>query len=328
MVKQRLVCLSLFVLCLLSACISPDLENSSIQKVVVYTDHVGNQDSLIYNHFYKNEKIKVYVRLYSSEEIIRIIQDEKYDSYADLIVLHGANQLANANKRKLFRPFSNENIKSRISNNYISTNKNWVALSKTPIVIAYDKRVLKADTLSNYSDLLFPNWKGKIALPNIQHTTLTSLESSLSQMEAKILHNFKSKLIEQSNLPKTGGDLAQIKRIQNNQAQLAIIELASMEKRKLEKDSLANQLKNQVGIIFPSQMKKGSLYNVTGAGIYRYARNPQNAQKLLEYLTSKGAQYFFASGRFEFPVNEAVKVDYRLEQYGKFRARFYAPKIH
>ena len=326
MVKPVIAFLSFLTLLFLSGCISPDLETSSIKKVIVYTDHVGSEDSLIFNHFYKKEKIKVYVRLFSSEESLEIIQNEKFDSYADLIILHGSNQLSKAANLKLFRSFSDEKLKTNISSNYISNQKNWIALSKTPLVVAYDKRILKEDTISNYSDLLFPNWKNKIALQSLDNSTLVVLENSLSQMEAKILHDFKSKLIKQSILTKTGNDLMQIKRIQTNQAQVAIVELASMEKRKLEKDSLATKLKNQVGVIFPSQTKKGSFYNVTGGGIYRYARNPENAQKLLEYLTKKGPQYFFASGRFEFPVNESAKTDYRLEQYGKFRARFYAPK--
>lgn len=326
MVNPKFAFLSFFIILFLSGCISPDLENNTTKKVVIYTDHVGTQDSLIYSNFFKNKKIKVYVRLHSSEEILDILLKEKYDSYADLIILHGANQLSRAANLNLFRSFSNEEIKSNITKNYSSTHRKWISLSKSPLVIAYDKRILKSDTLSNYSDLLFPIWKNKIALQAQGNSSLVVLESSLAQMEAKILHDFKSKLVQQSNLKREGDDLTQIKRIQNGQAQLAVIELSSMEKRRLEKDTLAKQLKNQVGVIFPSQTKKGSFYNVTGAGIYRYARNPQNAQKLLEYLTMKGPQYFFASGRLEFPVNEAVKIDGRLEEYGKFRARFYAPK--
>lgn len=305
---------------------SPDLEINSQKKVVVYTDYIGSQDSLIFANFYKKEKIKVYVKQYSTEEILKIIEEEKYDSYADLIILHGANQLANAANANLFRSFSDVEIKINISKNYMSSHNKWVALSKTPLVIAYDKRIIKADTISNYSDLLFPSWKDKVALQEKGNSTLVVLESSLSQMEAKILHDFKSKLVQQSKLIRDGNDLTQIKRIQYKQAQVAVVELSSIEKRRLETDSLAKQLKNQIGVIFPSQAKKGSFYNITGAGIYRYARNPQNAQKLLEYLTMKGPQYFFASGRLEFPVNGSVKIDGRLNEYGKFRARFYAPK--
>lgn len=328
MLNPRVAILSLFITLFLSACISPDLENSTEKKVIIYTDHVGTQDSLIYQNFYKNQKIKVYVKYFSSEEILKIIQDEKYDSYADLIILHGADRMAQAEKLDLFRPYSETEINKNISQNYVSPYRKWISLSRTPMVIAFDKRVLKADTISNYSDLLFPNWKDKIALQAENNTTLIVLENSLSQMEAQILHDFRSKLNQQSILKREGDDLKQIKRLQSQQAQVAVIELSAMEKRLLEKDTLAKQLKNQVGIIFPSQTKKGSFYNITGAGIYRYARNPQNAQKLLEYLTNKGPQYFFASGRMEFPVNESVKINARLAEYGKFRARFYAPKIH
>lgn len=328
MVKPKVAFLSLFILFFLSACISPDLEVSSEKKVVIYTDHIGSQDSLLYKDFQKSEKIKVYVKYYSSEKILKIIQDEKYDSHADLIILHGANQLTQAERLNLFRTYSTTEINKNIPKNYVSPYKKWISLSKTPMVIAFDKRLLNVDTISNYSDLLFPNWKGKVALQEVNHSTLSVLESSLSHLKDEILHDFNAKLSAQSKLSRSGNDLTQLKRIQTGQAEVAIIELASMEKRVQEKDTLSKQLKNQVGVIFPSQTKKGSFYNITGAGIYRYARNPESAQKLLNYLTSKGPQYFFASGRMEFPVNESVKINARLEEYGKFRARFYAPKIH
>ncbi len=117
MVKPKVAFLSLFILFFLSACISPDLEVSSEKKVVIYTDHIGSQDSLLYKDFQKSEKIKVYVKYYSSEKILKIIQDEKYDSHADLIILHGANQLTQAERLNLFRTYSTTEINKNIPKN-------------------------------------------------------------------------------------------------------------------------------------------------------------------------------------------------------------------
>jgi iron(III) transport system substrate-binding protein len=94
-----------------------------------------------------------------------------------------------------------------------------------------------------------------------------------------------------------------------------------------QKDTLNKRLYRNIEVIFPSQTQKGTFYNVTGAGIYKYARNPENAKKLLQYLTSKKAQYAFASGRFEFPILSDVKADPRLAQFGNFRGRFIANRL-
>jgi iron(III) transport system substrate-binding protein len=110
------------------------------------------------------------------------------------------------------------------------------------------------------------------------------------------------------------------------QAQLEIVELSSILKanalKTSKKDSLNQPFSKSIGVIFPNQTKKGCFYNITGAGIYRYARNPIQARKLVEFLASKRAQYQFAAGRFEYPVVKNINPHYLLDPFGKYRARF------
>ena len=129
--------------------------------------------------------------------------------------------------------------------------------------------------------------------------------------------------MSQTNLPKKGNDLDQIIRIKNNQAQLAIIQLSSLAKMLDKKNKNYLLSYNNVCPIFPNQRKKGTYYKISGAGIYRYAKNPQNAKKMLEFLASKRAQYLFASGRYEIPVVKGVDICYQVKNFGKYRARFY-----
>ena len=137
---------------------------------------------------------------------------------------------------------------------------------------------------------------------------------------------FMPQLYAQAALPASGDDLLQIKRINSWQAQMGFIELSSLVKANQRKDSLNRAVYKNVGVIFPSQTQKGCFYNITGAGIYRYARNADHARRLLEFMISKRAQYDFASGRAEFPVLDGIDSDPRLEKYGRFRARFVANK--
>lgn len=319
--------LSFLLLMLLSGCIAQDAKVSRNQSVVVYTDHTGIKDSLIYQRFEKQNKITVYFKVLPTDSILDIIQSEKFNSYADLIILHGADQLKKATELRLFTPITSAYINSIPDKNYTASNKHWFALSKTPIVIAYDKRVLKADTISNYDELLQERWKGKIALQRPDYTTLKVLERSMARMSSKTLNLFMPKLYLQTVLAKEGDDLQQLKRIKDGKAQLALIELAVLEQANNQfKDSTKHSIYNNITVVFPDQSKKGCFYNITGAGIYRYARNPKNAELLLEFLASPKGQYDFAAGRFEFPVNETIKSDYQLDKYGKFRARFVANK--
>jgi iron(III) transport system substrate-binding protein len=307
---------------LLVSCMAQDAQPAKKQSVTVYTDHLGENDSLLFEKFKKEEKITVYYKVLPADSILAIIQGEKYNSHADLILLHGADQLQQAGKMKLFSTITSEKLLAETDKNYISPQKNWIALSKSPIVLIYDQRILKPDTISFYNEVLQPKWKGKIALQDPSSSTLNVLGNSISQLNVKH-KRYLSQLNAQTSLPRSGNDLTQIKRINLGQAQLAFVELSSLVESNERRDTLDRRLYKNIKVIFPGQTQKGSFYNVTGAGIYKYARNAGNAEKLLQFLGSKRAQYAFASGRAEFPVLE-VKTDFRLEEYGKFRARFIA----
>jgi iron(III) transport system substrate-binding protein len=312
---------------LLQSCLVKDAKPDKRQTVTVYTDFLTENDKEIFKKFKKTEKIKVYYKILPADSILEIIKLEKYNSYADLILLHGADKLLNGGKMNLFRPINPTEINPSIDVNYFSKNNFWCAISKSPIVMIYNKNLLNGDTIKFYNEINQPKWKGKIALQNNANSTIKVLGISMTNLKSKKHKNFLFKLYKQAQGNPKGNDLTQIKKINAVEAQLAFIELSSLVEAQQLKDTVNKILFRNVEIIFPSQTQKGTFYNVTGAGIYKYARNPENAKKLLQYLTSKKAQYAFASGRFEFPILSDVKADPRLAQFGNFRGRFIANRL-
>lgn len=305
---------------LLGSCMVQDAQPAAKQSVTVYTDRLGDNDSLLFKKFEKEDKITVYYKVLPADSILEIIAGEKYNSFADLILLHGADRLQEASKRKMFSVIGSEALLTITDKNYMSPRKHWIALSKSPIVLIYDQRILKPDTVSYYNEVLQPAWKGKIALQDASSSTLKVLGISMSKLNPKHA-SYLRQLNGQSTLPRTGGDLTQIRRVYTGQAQLAFTELSSLVEVGQRKDTLNKPLYANIGVIFPGQKQKGAFYNVTGAGIYRYARNYANAEKLLAFLAGKRGQYGFASGRAEYPVMD-LQADHRLGKYGSFRARF------
>jgi len=316
------------VMLLLAACMAGDAEPSGEKSVTVYLDYMTASDSLLFEKFTKEEKIKVYFKVLKPDSILHVIKEEHFDSWADLILVHGADKLNKGINMKLFAPIVSEKMESTIGKNYYAAKKYWCALSKSPIVLAYDRRILRKDTISFYNEVLQPKWKGKIALQAPQHSTLRVLDKSIRFLKGDRKDDFMSLLYGQAALPAEGNDLTQIRRIQEGKAQLAFIELSSLLKANERKDTLNKPLYNQVGVIFPGQLQKGCFYNVTGAGIYRYARNKKNARLLLEFLISKRAQYHFAEGRHDFPVLEGIDPETLLKPYSQFRGRFLLNKIY
>ncbi len=314
-------------LILCQSCLVKNAKPDKIQTVTVYTDFLSENDKIIFKQFKKSEKIKVYYKVLPSDSILEIIRLEKYNSFADLILLHGADRLLEGGKMNLFRQIDPAEINPLMDENYFSKNNLWCAISKSPIVMIYNKNLLSGDTIKFYIETNLPKWNGKIALQNSKNTTIKVLGISMLNLKSRKHKNFISNLNKQAQGNPKGDDLTQIKKISAVQSHLAFIELSSLVSANQKKDTLSKKLYRNISVIFPSQTQKGTFYNVTGAGIYKYARNPENAKKLLQYLTSKKAQYAFSSGRFEFPVLTDVKADPRLQEFGSFRGRFVANRL-
>jgi iron(III) transport system substrate-binding protein len=60
--------------------------------------------------------------------------------------------------------------------------------------------------------------------------------------------------------------------------------------------------------------------NISGAGVTRHAKHPEEAQKLLEWLSSSTAQGLFAGLNLEFPANPAVPADAKVAAWGSYKA--------
>lgn len=315
-------CLFLF-----QSCLVKDAKPAKFQTVTVYTDFLSENDIEIFKQFKKSEKIKVYYKVIAADSILEFIRSEKYNSFADLILLHGADRLLEGGKMNLFRQINPSEINPSIDANYFSKNNFWCSISKSPIVMIYNKNLLNGDTIKFYNQINQPTWKGKVALQEKKNSTIKVLGISMLNLRSKKHKNFLVQLKKQAQGISKGDDFTQIKKINAVEAQLAFIELGSLVNANQKKDTLQKKMYRNISVIFPSQTQKGTFFNVTGAGIYKYARNPDNAKKLLQFLTSKKAQYAFASGRFEFPVLTDVKPDPRLQDFGNFRGRFVANKL-
>ena len=72
-------------------------------------------------------------------------------------------------------------------------------------------------------------------------------------------------------------------------------------------------------IFFPAQETTGTHMNISGAGVTKFAKNKENAVKLIEFLSSPEAQSTFAEGNHEYPVNPNVKPSATVASWGTFK---------
>jgi iron(III) transport system substrate-binding protein len=75
-----------------------------------------------------------------------------------------------------------------------------------------------------------------------------------------------------------------------------------------------------VAIAWPNQQSSGVHVNISGAGVTRHAKNPKQAQRLLEWLASAKGQNAFADDNLEYPANPSVKPAATVSAWGTFKA--------
>jgi ABC-type Fe3+ transport system substrate-binding protein len=88
--------------------------------------------------------------------------------------------------------------------------------------------------------------------------------------------------------------------------------LNSEDKKDVE---IAKSLK----IFFPAQNTTGTHINISGGGVTKYAKNKENAIKLLEFLSSVEAQEIFAEANHEYPANPKAKISTTVSSWGTFK---------
>ena len=73
-------------------------------------------------------------------------------------------------------------------------------------------------------------------------------------------------------------------------------------------------------LFWPNQADRGVHVNLAGAGVTKYAPHAEQAQQLLEWMTSAEAQGVFAGVNQEYPANPQVKPSAEVAAWGEFKA--------
>lgn len=303
----------------LAACHARDAKLSKYQEVTVLIEQTGENDSLLLKKFEREEKIHVNILQVPKGELIPYLKQKRYQSSVDVILFDSYQTIVEARSAGLLAKVESPKLEEQVDPVYRSRKMKWIALSKTPIVFIYNKHFLKKDTIQNYSQLISPIWQNRLAFQEKSDKTLRVFDEVIKLLLKDKAYSYLSKCYEQTAIAKEGDDFRQIKRIQNSDARLAMVQLSSLAKFYAKNE----QYKKVVLPIFPNQRKKGAYISITGAAVYRYTGDYENAKKMLEFLSSKRAQYQYAAGRYEIPILKGVPTCYEVEQFGKFRARFY-----
>ena len=84
-----------------------------------------------------------------------------------------------------------------------------------------------------------------------------------------------------------------------------------------EKGEAQQSAAKKVGLYFPNQNGRGTHVNISGAGIIKYTKNKENAERFIEFLLSERAQTHIVNNTYEYPILENIKPNENILIFGE-----------
>ncbi|MEK3881993.1 ABC transporter substrate-binding protein [Paenibacillus sp. PL2-23] len=257
-------------------------ESSGSNKLVIYTPNSEAMLNALIPSFEKQTGITVELVSAGSGELIKRIQSEKANPYAD--VLFGGAYALYRDNADLFEEYISPNDKDLMEGHQ---NK-WGVM--TPVVS--DGSVLLVNTnlagdleINGYEDLLNPALKGKIAMADPANSS--SAFAQLTNMLKAIGGDYTSdagwdyvaKLLENIDGKIAGSSSKAHKSVADGEYVVALT----------YEDPAVSYVKDgaPVKVVFP---KEGAVFLDAGAGLVKGSANQENAKKFIDYLISKEGQ--------------------------------------
>ena len=270
----------------------------------------------LFNAFTAQTGIEVKT-IFAKKGLIERVKAEGKRSPADVILTVDIGRLHAA--RDVAQPVKSAVLHQHIPAHARGKDDKWFGLTWRARV-AYVSRARVSDTQLRFADLATPKWRGRICLRSGQHPYNVALFAALLHHmgEARFsdwLAGLKANLVAKPS----GNDRAQVRKIYAGVCDVAIGNTYYMGKMQTNQKKPEQQdWAKSVRMIFPDMPGGGAHMNVSGMVMAKHAPNPDNAQKLMEFLVSEEAQKIYAEVNFEYPIRDDIAASQLVQSWGSF----------
>ena len=290
--------------------------SASAQEVNIYSSRQPELIDPILEAFTAETGIAANV-VFLKKGMLERLRAEGRRSPADVILTTDIANLDAMVQADLTQPIQSDIINQNIPASYRDAGNQWFGLtSRARIIYASKDRVADGE-ITSYEQLADPEWAGRICVRSGTHDYNIALTAAyLLQHGEKDtiawLEGYKANL---ARAPQ-GNDRAQVKAIWAGECDIAIGNTYYMGKMLADPEQA--EWANSVNLIFPSLNGNGTHINLSGMAMTSSAPNPENAAKLMEFLTGDVAQALYAEANFEYPLNADVPPSALVASWGAF----------
>ena len=287
--------------------------NQSNDELTIYTSRQPQLLEPILENFYQDTGIKVNLLSGNAQELMERIAAEGEQSKADIFMTVDAGVLWQAKDRNIFSKINSFILEDNIPSYLRDPDSHWFGLSKRARTIVYSSDQFSEGDFSSYEDLAHPKWRGKLCLRTSKKVYNRSLMASMIDAygydQAKeIVSGWVANLATEV----FSNDTNALKAVSSGQCGVTIVNTYYLA-RLLDDPKYDN-----LQLFWANQSGRGVHVNISGAGVVKTSKNKENAQKLLEYLSSDSAQDFYASANKEYPVLKEADIADSIKDWGSF----------
>ena len=259
----------------------------------------------------------VAVRFITDKEgpLLARLQAEGANTPADLLVTVDAGNLWQAGEVGVLAAIDSPALRANIPAQLRDPGDRWFGLSVRARPLVYSTDRVRAADLVSYEDLADPKWRGRLCLRTSKKVYNQSLVAMmiarLGEAEtARVVGGWVANLATEP----FANDNQVMEAIDAGKCDVGIVNTYYYGRLVKERPDL------KVAIAWPNQASSGVHVNISGAGVTRHAKHPDEARQLLEWLSSAEAQGLFASLNLEYPANPAIAPDPAVAAWGGFTA--------
>jgi iron(III) transport system substrate-binding protein len=258
--------------------------------------------------------------LFLKKGLVDRVKAEGLNSPVDVILTVDIGRLSNAKSTGITQSVENTAINDNIPQEYRDPAGHWFGVTTRARVVFASKDRVTQNAIT-YEELAEPKWKGRICTRSGQHSYNIGLFASMiahhgEEYTQKWLTGLRANLARKPQ----GNDREQAKAIFAGECDLGIGNTYYVGKMQTnEKKPEQKQWAASIKVLFPNKDGRGSHVNISGMAMAKYAPNPDNARKLMEFLASARAQEIYAEQVFEYPVKPATSISRIVKGFGELK---------
>ncbi|MEM7196247.1 MAG: Fe(3+) ABC transporter substrate-binding protein [Pseudomonadota bacterium] len=256
-----------------------------------------------------------------ADGLLKRIEIEGEATPADVFITVDAGRLQKAKVAEILQPIENATLNETVPAHLRDQDNQWFGLSQRARVIFYAKDRVDPSELSTYEALTDEKWRGRLCIRSSNSVYNQSLVASMiHSLGEEATEQWATGLVKNFARNPGGGDTDQLHAVAAGQCDITVVNTYYFGRLiNSDKDKDRGAAEN-IGIFWPNQNDRGAHFNVSGAGVTKYAKNPETAQKLLEYLVKPESQSWYAEVNNEFPVVPGAPISETLASFGPFKS--------